>query len=238
MQFKEFAIRRELNKAYCGFFSTADDGMNIPIATGNWGCGAFRGYSRLKCLIQLMACVASKRILVYYTFNDYELQLEMEEMFEFLQQNDITIAQLWKYLISFNAKNEFSLLYHHIHEQFLADKELEGLENLSEFDKNSEELLEARTVEGSCSTDDVDKLPEESPNIEESKTCHIETTSEKDLNQSGEVLENPTKRMKIDDDNLESSKKDESNVAEIIKFPSEPPPKNKLITDFFTKKTN
>ncbi|KAM9232005.1 poly(ADP-ribose) glycohydrolase isoform 2-T2 [Leptosomus discolor] len=48
-QFGPEKIRRELNKAYCGFSRP-----NVPpqhlsaIATGNWGCGAFGGDSRLK----------------------------------------------------------------------------------------------------------------------------------------------------------------------------------------------
>ena len=38
---------RELNKAYVGF-SAADSGPLPPVATGNWGCGAFNGDPRFK----------------------------------------------------------------------------------------------------------------------------------------------------------------------------------------------
>jgi poly(ADP-ribose) glycohydrolase len=218
MQFKEFAIKRELNKAYCGFYSSEKDGVNIPVATGNWGCGAFRGYNRLKCLIQLIACAANKRNLVYYTFNDFELLLEMEEMFEFLQVNEITIAQLWKYLTSFNGTKDFTHLYHHIHEQFLADKELEGLDSAA-FEKCTQDILEERI-------DSKDEIEEEQ---KESTDCVIDIPE-----QNEEVLENPTKKLKIDDEipNASESIEDQTNAA--ITF-LEPPPKNKLITDYFTK---
>ena len=51
-------LRRELNKAYCGFSSghvTSPSGKNMAIATGNWGCGAFGGDSRLvQCIITFL----------------------------------------------------------------------------------------------------------------------------------------------------------------------------------------
>lgn len=188
MQFKETLIRRELNKAFCGFYSEGD-GVQLPVATGNWGCGAFRGYNRLKCLIQFMACTANKRNMVYYTFNDFELLLEMEEMFQFLQDNEITIAQLWKYLTSFDPSQNFNLLYHHIHSQFMEDF------------KKREEIVE-RTVEG-CSSNEDGKQKQEPQSSE---------------------LENPTKRMRIGDDQATSNDDKEA-----------PPKSNKLITDYFTK---
>lgn len=55
VQFEEFKVRRELTKCYCGFkpesqeMQIEDDQMKLTaIATGNWGCGAFKGDKELK----------------------------------------------------------------------------------------------------------------------------------------------------------------------------------------------
>lgn len=47
-QFVPEKIRRELNKAYCGFLRPGVSSENLSaVATGNWGCGAFGGDARL-----------------------------------------------------------------------------------------------------------------------------------------------------------------------------------------------
>lgn len=93
-QFKEDTIRRELNKAYTGFYGP--DGT--PVATGLWGCGAFGGYTIRSALIQLMACAATKRNLVFYTFGDVSTMFDIDEIFKFLTINQVTIGQLFKLL--------------------------------------------------------------------------------------------------------------------------------------------
>lgn len=228
MQFKEFAIKRDLNKAYCGFYSPEGNEVNIPVATGNWGCGAFGGYNRLKCLLQFIACIANRRNLVYFTFNDFELQLEMEEMFEFLQDNDITIAQLWKYLMSFNPQKNFTRLYHHIHEQFLAERELDGL-NTEDFN-TSQEILEERTVEGSTVSNEADAAIVQEDIKTPNQECIIDIPPE-----SQKILENPTKKMKIDDSLNEIQNQNENETNESLSTILQPPPNNKLITDYFNK---
>ena len=45
-QYPPDKVLRELNKAYCAFYSKQQDA--VAIATGNWGCGAFHGNHRLK----------------------------------------------------------------------------------------------------------------------------------------------------------------------------------------------
>ena len=52
-QFRIHEINRELNKAYCAFYST--DETPHKIATGHWGCGVFGGNKELKAVIQLLA---------------------------------------------------------------------------------------------------------------------------------------------------------------------------------------
>ncbi|XP_023015523.2 poly(ADP-ribose) glycohydrolase [Leptinotarsa decemlineata] len=99
-QFHPSAMLRELNKAYVGFHSR--EKVNLaPVATGNWGCGAFRGNSSLKTVLQLMACCAAERDMVYYSFGNEELRDEFYEMYLFLINNNIIISQLWRFLSGF-----------------------------------------------------------------------------------------------------------------------------------------
>lgn len=44
-------MRRELNKAYCGMMPGTECGGVVghkcmAVATGKWGCGAFRGHAK------------------------------------------------------------------------------------------------------------------------------------------------------------------------------------------------
>ncbi|XP_044257907.1 poly(ADP-ribose) glycohydrolase-like [Tribolium madens] len=103
-QFHCSTILRELNKAYVGFSCREKQNL-APVATGNWGCGAFKGDPNLKSLIQLMACSASGRDLVYYSFGDVELRDEFYKLYLFLANKKITICQLWRYLCRFCAAN-------------------------------------------------------------------------------------------------------------------------------------
>lgn len=94
LQFKEFFIKREANKAFAGFFHDPNDAATpIPICSGNWGCGVFQGNKPLKALIQLLACCVNRRNLFYCTFGETELMDQIHEMFEFLTQNDFTVGE-------------------------------------------------------------------------------------------------------------------------------------------------
>lgn len=72
------------------------------IATGNWGCGAFRGDPKLKVLIQLMAAAVANRSMVYFTFGDTGLRDDVAEMYAHLVQHDIDIGidliHLWVWI--------------------------------------------------------------------------------------------------------------------------------------------
>ncbi|XP_060525028.1 poly(ADP-ribose) glycohydrolase isoform X2 [Cylas formicarius] len=103
-QFHSSLILKELNKAYVGFSSREKENL-APVATGNWGCGAFRGSKKLKTLIQLMACTAAGRDLVYYSFGDEELREDFSNMYLFLAANKISIGQLWRFLCQFSTKS-------------------------------------------------------------------------------------------------------------------------------------
>lgn len=79
-------------KAYAGFHSRNNSTL-APVATGNWGCGAFRGDARLKSLIQLMVCTVAGRDMVYFTFGDYELKNELHKIYMFLSEHQIKICK-------------------------------------------------------------------------------------------------------------------------------------------------
>lgn len=91
-QYKEELIRRELDKAYVGYYHELDSPAP-GVATGNWGCGAFGGNKQLKALIQLMACCVTCRPMVYFTFCDKQLKDELLEMHRFLIDEGITVGE-------------------------------------------------------------------------------------------------------------------------------------------------
>jgi poly(ADP-ribose) glycohydrolase len=66
-QFTEAEMLRELGKARAGF---RRDGRGLPLATGNWGCGAFGGDHATKAILQWIAASAEGRSLRYCTFGD------------------------------------------------------------------------------------------------------------------------------------------------------------------------
>lgn len=90
-----FAHGRELNKAYAGWAPLIGmaTGPMPPVATGNWGCGAFGGDKRLKALLQLMVCVRVGRPLVYYTFGDRELRTELLAVWRWLRRERVTVGE-------------------------------------------------------------------------------------------------------------------------------------------------
>ncbi|KAG9332039.1 hypothetical protein JZ751_016226 [Albula glossodonta] len=96
-------VRRELNKAYCGF--KGEDNTNPDcypaVATGNWGCGVFGGDPRLKALIQLMAAAEARRDVAYFTFEMKDLEMDILRMYNFLKTGLITVAQLYKSMEKF-----------------------------------------------------------------------------------------------------------------------------------------
>lgn len=102
-QYSKDSIVRELNKAYCGFsFELPSDkgGKLSPLATGNWGCGAFEGDKELKTLIQWMAASQAGRLTQYYTFRDEHLGGRQREVVKTLLEHKVTVGQLYTILTS------------------------------------------------------------------------------------------------------------------------------------------
>nr|XP_015196510.1 PREDICTED: poly(ADP-ribose) glycohydrolase-like isoform X2 [Lepisosteus oculatus] len=105
-QFNMGSVTRELNKAYCGFYEDCGTHPDYytPIATGNWGCGAFHGDPRLKALIQIMAASKAKRGIVYFTCKDHALEKEIREMHCFLTKQRVTVGRLYGVLTLYCQK--------------------------------------------------------------------------------------------------------------------------------------
>merc|ERR1712137_28841 len=63
---------RELVKAYAACLGDTDDEATHrrEFATGNWGCGAFKGDPQLKALIQWLAASLAHRRIQYHDFGD------------------------------------------------------------------------------------------------------------------------------------------------------------------------
>ncbi|GAV06468.1 hypothetical protein RvY_16452 [Ramazzottius varieornatus] len=105
-QYKPKFLLRELNKAYVGFcrgLEEMESGTNLSaVATGNWGCGAFRGEPRLKFLLQLMACSLAGRDMAYFTFGDGRLQAELCAMYEHLVGLSVSVGDLYRILCLFH----------------------------------------------------------------------------------------------------------------------------------------
>nr|DBA15447.1 TPA: hypothetical protein GDO54_004656 [Pyxicephalus adspersus] len=101
-QFTPDKIKRELNKAYCGFFREGIEPENLSaVATGNWGCGAFGGDPRLKALIQLLAAAETGRDVVYFTFGDKELMHDVYRMYSFLHRKNKTVGEIYTILLNY-----------------------------------------------------------------------------------------------------------------------------------------
>lgn len=103
-QYTVSRINRELNKAYAGFSWGVSNGSRAAVATGDWGCGAFRGDASLKALLQLMAAGKTKRDLAYFTFGDSELRDKLADMHNFLNSYNINIGQLWNLIVRYSVE--------------------------------------------------------------------------------------------------------------------------------------
>ncbi|XP_063347771.1 poly(ADP-ribose) glycohydrolase isoform X1 [Pelmatolapia mariae] len=98
-QFLPEKMTRELNKAYCGFHRNNANRKHLSaVATGNWGCGAFGGDTRLKALIQFMAAAEAGRDVAYFTFGDAQLMKDVHDMHAFLTEKRVTVGQLYDLL--------------------------------------------------------------------------------------------------------------------------------------------
>jgi poly(ADP-ribose) glycohydrolase len=100
-QFEEAKLTRELRKCLSAFRisganGTASSVESAPaIATGNWGCGAFRGDRQLKFLIQLMVASECGRDLIYFTFNDQRTSEALAYLLRCTIEHKLTVGQVY-----------------------------------------------------------------------------------------------------------------------------------------------
>ncbi|KAM3859935.1 poly(ADP-ribose) glycohydrolase [Diretmus argenteus] len=98
-QFQPTRINRELNKAYCGFARPEERSQTLSaVATGNWGCGAFGGDTRLKALLQMLAAAEAGRDVAYFTFGDSRLMTDVHNMHSFLTKRNISVGEVYDLL--------------------------------------------------------------------------------------------------------------------------------------------
>ncbi|ODM86710.1 Poly(ADP-ribose) glycohydrolase, partial [Orchesella cincta] len=100
-QYQQNQIDRELHKAYVGFLTSNMEPIS-PIATGNWGCGAFNGDPELKFLIQWMAASQAQRpSIVYHTIGNVAQSHSIQSLTSFLQQKQMTVGKLYKLVVGY-----------------------------------------------------------------------------------------------------------------------------------------
>ncbi|KAK8808430.1 hypothetical protein WA158_008331 [Blastocystis sp. Blastoise] len=106
-QLLQNTLLREFNKAYIGFSSPE---TKDAIATGKWGCGAFRGYAPIKFLLQWIACSLLNKDIHFYTFDDILLTNQISDFVAFVDKYHITVGQLTNslMLLLFNSINEMN----------------------------------------------------------------------------------------------------------------------------------
>uniref|UniRef100_A0A1B0GHX2 poly(ADP-ribose) glycohydrolase n=1 Tax=Lutzomyia longipalpis TaxID=7200 RepID=A0A1B0GHX2_LUTLO len=118
-QYQAKLMIRELNKAYVGFLPPERGKPIAAVASGNWGCGAFNGDSKLKSLLQIMVCTLTRRDLVYFTFGDAALKSNIDDLFSFLVEHQLTVQQIWRTLCEFSRKKlPGYTLYDYIYQKF------------------------------------------------------------------------------------------------------------------------
>ncbi|KAH7685158.1 poly(ADP-ribose) glycohydrolase protein [Dioscorea alata] len=78
--------------------------LDIGIATGNWGCGAFGGDPEIKSMIQWLAASQALRPFIhYYTFGDAALQ-RLEQVTRWILLHGWTVGDLWSILMEYSAQ--------------------------------------------------------------------------------------------------------------------------------------
>ncbi|XP_063912278.1 poly(ADP-ribose) glycohydrolase-like [Zophobas morio] len=215
-QFHCSTILRELNKAYVGFSSKEKQNLS-PVATGNWGCGAFKGDPKLKSIIQLMACSASGRDLVYYSFGDTELRDDFYKIHLFLANNKILICQLWRYLCRFCTANlSQDKLYCFIQQCHFDMKSQPTLKQFLCF--NTQKRKTEVNMPSSSTNDQELKNKKNTPNskgIKTSEICNINYSQSKQSGKNTSPKKYPALPISVEQ---KSTKKSPINSDEVIQI--------------------
>lgn len=110
-QYGGACVRRELLKVYAACLGGRASqgqpaGATRPslveerqvLATGNWGCGAFRGDPQLKALVQWLAASMAGRSIRYYSYND-ERVARLTDVVEHIRREKLDCAGLYKLVV-------------------------------------------------------------------------------------------------------------------------------------------
>ncbi|KAG1945338.1 poly(ADP-ribose) glycohydrolase [Pimephales promelas] len=101
-QFLPDNMTRELNKAFCGFARPGVESENLSaVATGNWGCGAFGGDTRLKAVLQMMAAAEAERDLMYFTFGDVDLRRDVSRIHTHFTHRHASVGSVFNMLLQY-----------------------------------------------------------------------------------------------------------------------------------------
>jgi hypothetical protein len=99
-QYSHRCILRDLTKAVVGFAYPDATTTTWPVATGNWGCGVFRGDPELKFVIQWLAATLTGRNLVYVIFEQTsDLQEKVTTLLQECEQLHVPASWLVAFLI-------------------------------------------------------------------------------------------------------------------------------------------
>ncbi|KAH9601373.1 Poly(ADP-ribose) glycohydrolase [Trypanosoma melophagium] len=105
----EFIVR-ELRKAFVAFKGVTDSTLTSvhtgPVATGNWGCGAFQGELQLKLMIQWCAASQAGRSLIYYAFWDDAFCCRFQLVYEKIKREAWTVGNVLVVLLLFGQSCE------------------------------------------------------------------------------------------------------------------------------------
>jgi len=103
-QYKSNWLEREVCKAYAGFYAPSiPSAFRNAIATGNWGCGVFKGDPRLKSLLQLIAATETGRDVLYFSFKDVDLCKDIYNMYKLLTEKKVSVGDLWALLLDYHS---------------------------------------------------------------------------------------------------------------------------------------
>lgn len=88
-------LMRDLNKTKAAFTPVDEISLQCfgKVATGNWGCGAFRGCAPLKALLQWAAASQCRRQIRYFPF-ELDMGEPLQRFCEHLTANHVTVGQL------------------------------------------------------------------------------------------------------------------------------------------------
>lgn len=197
VQYRPSFVIRELNKAYAGFrVLDRSNGVAVGVATGNWGCGAFRGDPRLKSLIQLAVCGYTGRDIAYFTFGDEKLRNDLATMYIFLKENNVTVGELVQVLLHHGSRewSDGSDFFQYIYHNLRAYESETDDETEESADQDVDKKREERTVDSSHTTTKTPKniadyfkktvktsLPSASPSLS-SSLCHASTSQQSAYN--------------------------------------------------------